>query len=225
MAVHDVRSHRRSTFGALALAGALLAPAGASAELYQWTDARGVVHLTDVQKTARYQKVAYVPPSDMGLRVFAPSTGRSRFVLKRTGRGRAVAPQNHRSYDPVIRSASLDHGVPAALVKAVIAAESSFDAAAVSPKGAMGLMQLMPGTAQELGVDDAFHSEQNVQGGTRYLRELYDRYGDWLRTLAAYNAGPEAVDRYDGVPPYDETREYVKRVLSYYRRFHDDFAR
>lgn len=223
--MHDVRSQRRSAFGALALAGALLAPAGAGAELYQWTDARGVVHLTDVQKTARYQKVAYAPPSDVGLRVFAPSTGRSRFVLKRTGRRRAVAPENQRSYDPVIRSASLDHGVPAALVKAVIAAESSFDAAAVSPKGAMGLMQLMPGTAQELGVGDAFHSEQNVQGGTRYLRELYDRYGDWLRTLAAYNAGPEAVDRYDGVPPYDETREYVKRVLSYYRRFHDDFAR
>jgi soluble lytic murein transglycosylase-like protein len=111
-------------------------------------------------------------------------------------------------------------------VKAVIAAESSFDAAAVSPKGAMGLMQLMPGTASDLGVDDAFHTEQNVQGGTRYLRELYDRYGDWLRTLAAYNAGPQAVDRYDGVPPYDETREYVKRVLFVLScRFHDDFAR
>ena len=69
----------------------------------------------------------------------------------------------------------------------------------------MGLMQLMPGTATDLGVDEPFHDEQNVHGGTRYLRMLYDRYGDWLRTLAAYNAGPEAVDRYDGVPPYDET--------------------
>jgi hypothetical protein len=225
MAVHQLRSHRRSVLGAVALAGALFAPAGVSAELYQWTDTRGVVHLTDVQKTTRYQKVASVSRGDAGLRIFAPSTGRSRFVLKRTGRGRAVRPQYHGSYDPVIRSASADHGVPAALVKAVIAAESSFDAAAVSPKGAMGLMQLMPGTAKDLGVDDAFHTEQNVQGGTRYLRELYDRYGDWLRTLAAYNAGPQAVDRYDGVPPYDETREYVKRVLSYYRRFHDDFAR
>jgi soluble lytic murein transglycosylase-like protein len=145
-------------------------------------------------------------------------------VLRRSGGGR-VRPGHPGTYDPVIRSASREHGVPAALVKAVIAAESSFDAAAVSPKGAMGLMQLMPGTARELGVDDAFHSEQNVDGGTRYLRELYDRYGDWMRTLAAYNAGPEAVDRYRGVPPYSETREYVKRVLSYYRRFHDDFAR
>jgi hypothetical protein len=223
--VHD-RGRRPRPFRALLLAAALLAPAAASAELFSFTDARGVVHFTDVQKTGRYKKVAYAAPASDGLRIFAPSTGRSRFILKRTGRGAgSFRPSNHASFDPVIRDASLDHGIPPALVKAVIAAESSFDASAVSPKGAMGLMQLMPGTARDLGVDDAFHSEQNVQGGTRYLRELYDRYGDWLRTLAAYNAGPEAVDRYDGVPPYDETREYVKRVLSYYRRFHDDFAR
>lgn len=208
---------------ALALAAALLVPAGASAELFQWTDSRGVVHFTDVQKTARYQRVASVAPNDGGLRVFAPSSGRSRTVLARTGR--RVTPRPPETFDPLIRTASHTHGVPAALVKAVIAAESSFDAAAVSPKGAMGLMQLMPGTARELGVDDAFESDQNVLGGTRYLRELYDRYGDWLHTLAAYNAGPDAVDRYRGVPPYSETREYVKRVLSYYRRFHDDFAR
>jgi soluble lytic murein transglycosylase-like protein len=225
--VHHAGHRRRAALAALALAGALLAlPGDAHAELYSWTDARGVVHFTDVQKTTRYQKLAYAAPAAEGLRIFAPSTGRSRFVLKRSGRGAGTwRPRHHASYDPVIRDASVDYGVPAALVKAVIAAESSFDAAAVSPKGAMGLMQLMPGTAKHLGVDDAFHHEENVQGGTRYLRELYDRYGDWLRTLAAYNAGPEAVDRYDGVPPYDETREYVKRVLSYYRRFHDDFAR
>jgi soluble lytic murein transglycosylase-like protein len=222
LAVHTARRRGAQGVRTFALVAALLVPAGASAELYQWTDARGVVHFTDVQKTARYQKVAYAAPSD-GLRVFAPSTSRSRLVLRRTGR--PIWPRNDESFDPLIRTASRTHGVPAALVKAVIAAESSFDASAVSPKGAMGLMQLMPGTARDLGVDDAFHSEQNVQGGTRYLRELYDRYGDWLRTLAAYNAGPEAVDRYDGVPPYSETREYVKRVLSYYRRFHDDFAR
>jgi soluble lytic murein transglycosylase-like protein len=115
--------------------------------------------------------------------------------------------------------------VPAALVKAVIAAESSFDPGALSPKGAMGLMQLMPATASDLGVDEPFEDDQNVHGGTRYLRWLFERYGDWQRTLAAYNAGPEAVDRYDGVPPYRETRDYVRRVLSYYRRFHADFAR
>lgn len=218
--MHSARSRIGRT---LLLCAGLLVPGNAGAELYKWTDARGVVHYTDVQKHARFQKVAYAAPSHDRLRVFAPSGSRRSLVLKRSGRRSLAA--HPATFDPLIRDASLEHGVPAALVKAVIAAESSFDAGAVSPKGAMGLMQLMPGTARELGVDDAFHSEQNVHGGTRYLRALYDRYGDWLRTLAAYNAGPEAVDRYDGVPPYDETREYVKRVLSYYRRFHDDFAR
>ena len=128
-----------------------------------------------------------------------------------------------RTYDDLIKRASRRHGVPAALVKAVIHAESAFNPRAVSPKGAMGLMQLMPATAQQLGVAKPFHASQNVQGGTRYLRSLHERYGNWTHTLAAYNAGPTAVDHYRGVPPYTETRQYVKRVLSYYRRYHGDF--
>jgi soluble lytic murein transglycosylase len=211
----------------LLAAGLLAAPAGAASELYRYVDARGVVHFTDAPRDAtRYQKIAL--KRDLGgLRVFAPSTGsRSSLVLRRVGRARSWAATLEReTYDPMILTASRTHGVPAALVKAVIAAESAFDPAALSPKGAMGLMQLMPATADDLGVEEPFHDEQNISGGTRYLRWLYDRYGDWLRTLAAYNAGPEAVDRYDGVPPYPETREYVQRVLSYYRRFHDDFSR
>jgi soluble lytic murein transglycosylase-like protein len=130
-----------------------------------------------------------------------------------------------KSFDPLIRKASLDVGIPPALVKAVIHAESAFNPQAVSRKGAMGLMQLMPGTARTLGVDDAFRAEENIRGGTRYLRQLHDKYGSWTHTLAAYNAGPGAVDRYRGVPPYNETREYVRRVLSYYRRYHGDFPR
>jgi soluble lytic murein transglycosylase-like protein len=110
-------------------------------------------------------------------------------------------------------------------VKAVIHAESAFDPKAVSPKGAMGLMQLMPDTAEALGVARPFQVTQNVYGGTRYLRALHNRYGSWTHTLAAYNAGPAAVDQYRGVPPYNETRRYVKRVLSYYRRYHGDFPR
>jgi soluble lytic murein transglycosylase len=211
--------------GLLALLLLLAAPAGAGGDLYRWMDAQGVVHFTDAPRHARYQKIAHKREAG-GIRVFAPSSGRGSFVLRKTGTRRRVwTPPDTETYDGIILTASRSHGVPAALVKAVIAAESAFDPGALSPKGAMGLMQLMPGTASDLGVDEPFQDEDNVHGGTRYLRMMYDRYGDWLRTLAAYNAGPEAVDRYDGVPPYPETREYVQRVLSYYRRFHDDFAR
>jgi soluble lytic murein transglycosylase-like protein len=211
----------------LVAAALLAAPAGADSDLYRYVDARGVVHFTDAPRGAKYQKIARKRELS-GLRVFAPSTGsRTSLVLRRVGTPRRswAATLERETYDPMILTASRTHGVPAALVKAVIAAESAFDPAALSPKGAMGLMQLMPGTADDLGVEQPFHDEQNISGGTRYLRWLFDRYGDWLRTLAAYNAGPEAVDRYDGVPPYPETREYVQRVLSYYRRFHDDFSR
>jgi soluble lytic murein transglycosylase-like protein len=211
--------------GLLALGLLLCAGPGAAGDLYRWTDAQGIVHFTDAPRHAKYTKIASRrDPS--GIRVFAPSSGRGSFTLRKVGtRRRAWTPRDNQTYDGIILTASRSHGVPAALVKAVIAAESAFDPGALSPKGAMGLMQLMPGTASDLGVDEPFQDEDNVHGGTRYLRMMYDRYGDWLRTLAAYNAGPEAVDRYDGVPPYPETREYVQRVLSYYRRFHDDFAR
>src|SRR5579862_7770363 len=105
----------------------------------------------------------------------------------------------------IIRSAALRHRVPAAFVKSIVAAESNFNPEAVSPKGAIGLMQLMPGTAQQFGADPK-NPEQNIDAGTRYLRSLIDRYHrsrDWLRrVIAAYNAGPAMVDRYRGVPPF-----------------------
>ena len=104
------------------------------------------------------------------------------------------------------------YGLPRELVRSVMAAESGFAAEALSPKGAIGLMQLMPGTARDLGVDPA-DPEQNVDGGTRYLRDLLLKYDGGLRhALAAYNAGPAAVDRYNGVPPYAETIHYIGRI-------------
>jgi soluble lytic murein transglycosylase-like protein len=108
--------------------------------------------------------------------------------------------------------------VEPALVRAVIQAESDFDRRALSAKGAMGLMQLMPETARELGVSDPWDPDQNIDGGTRYLRQLLDRFGgDLAHALAGYNAGPSAVERYGGVPPYAETTAYVDRVLGFYR--------
>ncbi|HEX03610.1 MAG TPA: lytic transglycosylase domain-containing protein [Bacteroidetes bacterium] len=102
------------------------------------------------------------------------------------------------------------------LVQAVIRAESEWDSTAVSSAGAMGLMQLMPDTATELGVMDAFDAEQNIDGGARYLRQMLDRYdGELSVALAAYNAGPSAVDKHGGVPPFEETRQYVQKILSW----------
>lgn len=127
-------------------------------------------------------------------------------------------------WDGVIKHASRDYEVAPALVKAVIHAESLFDANAVSRKGAQGLMQLMPMTAGFVGVDDAFDPWQNIRGGTRYLQYLMRRFrGDLELSLAAYNAGENTVLRYGGIPPYRETQRYVKRVLHLYRRYDADF--
>ena len=191
----------------LALLVAIPAPAAAQA-LYRYVDQRGVVHFTNAPTDRRFARLDPAPVST------ARHATRERPRAGRQGR-----------YDALIESAARHHGVPAALVKAVIATESAFRPDAVSPKGAMGLMQLMPQTARVLGVESPFRAEENVYGGTRYLRRLHDRFGSWTHTLAAYNAGPTAVARYRGVPPYPETRQYVKKVLSYYRRFHGDFAR
>jgi len=114
----------------------------------------------------------------------------------------------------VVRAASGTYHLDPDLVNSVIRAESGFNVRAVSPKGAQGLMQLMPQTASNLGVQNAFDPRANVEGGTRYLRELLERYNfDLVKALAAYNAGPQRVEQYGGVPPYYETKAYVARVV------------
>jgi soluble lytic murein transglycosylase-like protein len=128
--------------------------------------------------------------------------------------GRAAAP---RDLAPVIEEAGRTHGVDPRLVAAVVRRESAWNARAVSNKGACGLMQLMPSTARFLGVTDVFDARENIFGGTRYLRTLLDTFGgDLDLALAAYNAGPGAVEKYRGVPPYRETREYVAAVKASY---------
>ena len=122
----------------------------------------------------------------------------------------------------LIQLSAAKHQVPASFVKSIVAAESNFDSTVISPKGAIGLMQLMPETAEEYGADPTI-PEQNIDAGTRYLRVLMNRYSkhrDPLkRVIAAYNAGPGNVDRYRGVPPFRETRTYVVRVMNYLRQF------
>jgi hypothetical protein len=116
--------------------------------------------------------------------------------------------------DQVVNSISGRHHLDPDLVNSVIRAESGFNPHAVSRKGAQGLMQLMPGTASNLGVENAFDPGSNVEGGTRYLRQLLERYNfDLVKALAAYNAGPQSVAQYRGVPPYQETRAYISRVI------------
>ncbi len=119
----------------------------------------------------------------------------------------------------LVKTASGNYRLDPDLVNSVIRAESGFNVRAVSPKGAQGLMQLMPKTASDLGVQNAFDPQANVDGGTRYLRELLERYDfDLVKALAAYNAGPQRVEQYGGVPPYYETRAYVARIVRDFNR-------
>jgi soluble lytic murein transglycosylase len=204
------RASRRSFAAQLAILGlvalALLAfgsvaSARGGSRIYTFTDENGVTHFTNIPRDRRYRPM---DSSDIG-----------RFRLRRV--------PEHWLYDGLIGLTAREHQLQPALVKAVIAAESNFDPDAVSRRGAQGLMQLMPETAAALGVADPLHPTENIRAGARYLRLMIDRYGDLERALAAYNAGPSAVDRYGGIPPYPETRDYVKRVLAYYRHYHGDF--
>ncbi len=196
---------------AIATAVGLLAFAfasGASAGVYRFIDDKGVRHFSDTPVDARYKRMKTVRQE-----------------------GIAISPRPHvrvpneRAYDRLIVQIARRHRVEPALVKAVIATESNFKPDAVSRVGAQGLMQLMPATAESLGVDRPFGVIENMDGGVRYLRAMLDRYGDLTRALAAYNAGPKAVDRYHGVPPYRETQAYVKRVLDYYRGYRREFEK
>jgi len=207
---------RRTRRAAAALVAAALGLVGlgaapASAELYRRVDARGVVHITETPTQRGF--VRFEPQGRTGRYAGLPMA--TPFVRPRGGA---------RGFEALIAAAARGQGLPTALVKAVIATESNFNPRAISRKGAVGLMQLMPETAQDLGVDDPLVPQQNVQGGTRYLRALLDRFGTVSHALAAYNAGPGNVDRYGGIPPFPETRQYVARVLAYYRHYHEQLG-
>jgi len=147
--------------------------------------------------------------------LFTVTTGR---VFNLHGAPKIAAPNQPVNVHALIKAAALKHKVEAAFVKSIVAVESGFRPDVVSPKGAIGLMQLMPATASEYGVDPSV-PEQNVDGGTRYLGFLLSKYSKYKnglkRAIAAYNAGPRMVDRYRGIPPFRETRMYVARVMAF----------
>lgn len=150
----------------------------------------------------------------------------SELTLEHVYRANRDLAEVRRDFEPtlaaLIRRTARKYRVDPNLVKAVVAVESNFDTLAVSEKGAQGLMQLMPATAREMGVDSPFKPSENIRGGVRYLRSMLDRYSDLGIALAAYNAGPVAVDRYGGIPPFPETKAYVERVLQFYHEYRDE---
>jgi soluble lytic murein transglycosylase-like protein len=179
----------------LALVTAMLVPAPASAQIYAWRDANGTLVLSDRELNTP-TKIYEVP----GAPAYRTTTAADRVES---------APR----FDDLVLAHAQRHSLRPELVRAVIQVESGYNPTATSPKGAMGLMQLMPATARLLGVRNPYDPEDNIRGGTAYLRQLLDKYdGNEQLALAAYNAGSGAVDRYGSVPPYRETRDYVRRV-------------
>jgi soluble lytic murein transglycosylase-like protein len=161
----------------------------------------------------------YVFKDKQGVLTFTnvPNHGGYRRVLRETSGPVAAVPLVNASYEDLIRNVSGRYNVDADLIRAVIKTESDFKSNARSIKGAMGLMQLMPDTARLNNVNDAYDPIENVDGGVRHLKTLLERYqGDLELSLAAYNAGSGAVEKHGGIPPFAETREYVRRVLRFY---------
>jgi soluble lytic murein transglycosylase-like protein len=212
----------RRTTAALILAGSLAAPARAwGAGIYSYKDADGVIRVFD-ESSDEYARIHKRAPRGKGRIISTPQVHRIE-IEERIPPGQAVHRWNRsgKDYDPHVQSAAQKYELPPALIKAVMAAESAFNPRAVSRRGAQGLMQLMPETARILRVGDVFDPAQNIDGGARYLRQLWTQYdGDLFRTLSAYNAGPEAVRRARGqIPRIAETRDYVRRVLALYQAY------
>jgi hypothetical protein len=191
-----------------ALCVSLCQPRCSSADIYQYTDDDGVVHFSNVGVSTgkKYRTIKSAPAKKR-------ATTRPT-ALSRTSRSTSNNPS---AYDRIINSACTRHGVDPALVQAIVKVESDFDPYALSRKGAMGLMQLMPQTAAAMNVGNSFNPHDNIDGGVKYLRYLLDRYeGNLPLALAAYNAGETAVKKWGTIPPYRETQNYVKKIMKIY---------
>ena len=171
-------------------------PVPVLADIYKYVDENGVIHFTNVPTDAKFKR-----------------------ILKEERVQFHLGP-NFEKYDLMIMKAAEKYGVDYSLIKAIIKAESNFNPTAISRVGARGLMQLMPRTAYAFQVNDSFHPEENVEGGVRYLCYLINLFkGNLYLALAAYNAGEKAVYRYSGVPPFQETRTFIRRVLHYFQEY------
>jgi len=177
-----------------------ICPSDLYADIYRYVDPEGVVHFTNT-------------PADVKCDLYLREAPRQA-VPEHAG------DLTREWMDEYVDRFSRANDLSPALVKAIIKAESNGERFAVSPKGAQGMMQLMPFTSKRLKVSDPFDPVENIEGGVKYIKELFGVFrGNLVHTVAAYNAGPEAVRKYGGVPPYKETRQYVKRVLDYYRQY------
>lgn len=200
-----------------------LAGLGNDVKIYKFTDANGVVHLSDRPSNSRSQLI-YAGKNPLPMQAI-PFSGKSAGTGVSSNVGTYSTPftpghQKAQQYAALIDEAAQKAKVDPALVHAVVKAESAYNPDAVSPKGAVGLMQLMAGTAQRYGVTDRYDPVENLSAGTRYLRDLLDMFNDTTLAVAAYNAGENAVIRHGNqIPPYSETKGYVARVLSLYDSF------
>jgi soluble lytic murein transglycosylase-like protein len=198
----------------------LVRPASAAAdEVYSYQDADGVLHFSNAPTDARFHKVNRNAPSTL----YRKATPQARARPVAGGAAAAEPASSPRSdrFREHVRAAAQKYRLPENLLLAVMSVESNCDHRALSDKGAMGLMQLMPGTAREMYVEEPWDPAQNIDGGARYLRILANQYnGDPVQVLAAYNAGPDAVRRAGGaVPNIPETRAYVRKVVDLWRAY------
>ena len=168
----------------------LAIPTVIQADIFMYIDSEGVLHFTN-----------------------APTSSQYKLYIKERPKPSATT----KVFDPIIKEASIRYGLSFSLIKAMIRVESNFNPKAVSRKGALGLMQVMPKNLKPLDIGDPFDPKQNIMGGARYFRSMVDRFdGKLPLALAAYNAGPNMVDRYKDIPPIEETRNYVKKVMEFF---------
>lgn len=166
------------------------------ADIYVYSDSEGVLHFTNVPTSSNYK------------------------IYIRKKPDRSLNSDVTRRYDQIITEAAERHGVSFSLLKAMIKIESDFNPRAISTAGALGLMQIMPENIKRLKIKDPFDPRENIMGGTRYLKQMIDRFNGKLSlALAAYNAGPNTVERYQRIPPFTETEDYVEAVMKYYSIF------